>query len=212
MSTAKRSPCCLFASAALAVVEELERRRLLSLDCQYNSGTNEYDIYGHDSVNDSITAYYDGVNSQVYIKEGTTEVCRQGNVSNLKIYGGSGLFATSTGADGITIDSSMPSNIPTTLRGQDGNDTLRGGAAADDLDGQADNDSVYGGGNADLITGDGGTNYMNGEAGDDLIFSGFSNGDSIYGGDGNDSITGSFSADQIDGAASPPSLALTSSP
>src|SRR6266496_235815 len=63
-------------SATAAVIEQLESRRMLSYDCRLENGTT-FAIYAEDNVNNVITVFWDATNSQLYVKEGTTEVCRE---------------------------------------------------------------------------------------------------------------------------------------
>jgi len=156
--------------AAFATIEQLERRRLLTSCTQ--ASANEYRVYGDDSVDNVITVYWDSVNSRFYVKEGTTQVCVDPNSNNtVSVYGGASTNLTSTGADLITIDSSVPSSKNGTIFGGDGDDTIYGGAGVDSIEGGQ------------------GNNYLSGRGSNDTLEAGSGN-DTLYGGDGDDSLYG----------------------
>ncbi len=62
-----------------------------------------------------------------------------------------------------------PSNAPTSLDGNDGNDTMTGGPSSDDLDGGAGNDVLSGVGGNDTLRGREGADTLDGGAGDDTL-------------------------------------------
>ncbi|HEV8606894.1 MAG TPA: calcium-binding protein [Tepidisphaeraceae bacterium] len=195
---------------ARATVEQLEARRLLSLLCTNQGASNEiYQILGDDSINNVITVYWDSVNTQLYVKEGSTEVCRDIlGATSVKIFGGNSTNpnATSTGADTITINSS--NNYQVTIVGQDGNDTLTGAGEVDSISGGNDADVIDGGGGNDSVYGDAGNDSVIGGSGDDTIFGGDGN-DTLGGASaegGNDSMEGGAGSDSINGDANNDSI------
>jgi Ca2+-binding RTX toxin-like protein len=181
-------------------VEQLEERRLLALTCSFNSMTGEYDIRGNNSVNDIINVFWDSGTAEVYVKENTTEVCRQSGVTLFKIYGGASPSATSTGDDTITIDSGMDATYDSTIFGQDGNDSLTGAGANDSLVGGDGADSLYGNDNDDTLEGGAGNDYANGGGGNDTVY-GNGDADDLWGGVGSDRLEGGDNNDTMNGDA-----------
>ena len=120
----------------------------------------------------------------------------------------------SVGNDFIRMNTGV--TVPTTIYGEDGNDTIRGSAGADYIDAGPGNDAVeandgndyvlggdgddtlFGGGGDDRLVGGGGKNVYYGEDGNDTLVGGTS-AEVFYGGAGDDSILGGAGGDYIDG-------------
>lgn len=80
---------------------------------------------------------------------------------------------------------------PTTVSGEDGNDSLIGGPGADSLSGNAGADRIDGGAGSDRLSGNGGRDKIRGQEGNDRV----------YGGGGNDSLGGEQGLDRFWGDA-----------
>ena len=113
-------------------------------------------------------------------------------------YGGvTGINADGNGGDDVIDLSAFTGNVPTTLRGGDGNDTIRGqntsvgdiidgGEGDDPLIGNLGNDTITGGDGDDLIVGGDGQVVNNADGTQSLLFGD----DVLTGGEGNDTIWG----------------------
>jgi Ca2+-binding RTX toxin-like protein len=109
------------------------------------------------------------------------------------------------GNDSVTIDSVL--STPTTLRGDEGDDTLTsaqgddlilGGSGDDSIDGQRGNDDLRGNDGNDTLLGGLGQDVLEGDAGNDLL-DGEGGDDDERGGDGNDTLLASGGDDFLDG-------------
>jgi Ca2+-binding RTX toxin-like protein len=152
MSSKQKERQHVVCRAVLVTIEQLEQRRLLtSCDVVFDILT----VSGDDSVNNNMTISYSAGKVTVTDSAASTTNCADKlDIGRIIVYGGSGPSATSTGADTVTVASSIPSSIATTLYGQDGNDTLKGGAGTNDLEGGDGADSLSGGDGNDTVSGD----------------------------------------------------------
>jgi Ca2+-binding RTX toxin-like protein len=111
------------------------------------------------------------------------------------------------GADSVRIDESngvFGDTIPTTIDGENGNDTLVGGAGAGTLNGGNGNDTVAGGSGAEKLAGGNGNDTIDGNRGNDVAFMGNGNDTFIWDpGDGSDTVEGQNGEDtmRFNGAA-----------
>jgi Ca2+-binding RTX toxin-like protein len=111
------------------------------------------------------------------------------------------------GADSVRIDESngvFGDTIPTTIDGENGNDTLVGGAGAGTLNGGNGDDTVAGGSGAEKLVGGNGNDSIDGNRGNDVAFMGNGNDTFIWDpGDGSDTVEGQNGEDtmRFNGAA-----------
>jgi Ca2+-binding RTX toxin-like protein len=119
------------------------------------------------------------------------------------------------GADSVRIDESngvFGDTIPTTIDGENGNDTLVGGAGAGTLNGGNGDDTVAGGSGAEKLVGGNGNDSIDGNRGNDVAFMGNGNDTFIWDpGDGSDTVEGQNGEDtmRFNGAAVAEQVDLT---
>jgi Ca2+-binding RTX toxin-like protein len=204
----------LFEAIVAVSMESLEQRRLLT-SCSL--GTGIMTIMGDDGVGNRITISYNSGTGNVTVSDTAATVTNcnnRPNITQINAYGSgtsTSPTATTTGADKIDFSGLPTASIPTSIFGQDGDDTLVGGGAADTIFGGIDNDSLYGGEANDSVFGGDGNDIVMGGVGADSLFGG--NDDDIVGaygatnleagddyleGDGgNDSVNGGGNDDDV---------------
>jgi Ca2+-binding RTX toxin-like protein len=206
-------------AAAVAVVEQLEARRLLSVtlvDRQVqvigDDEANTVVIRRHNTnPNNFYTVSLDGQVSHWDVNQVDSFLIRtNGGDDTVNVNATNGVILITRfidgGAGNDTINGSAGKDK---VHGGDGNDVIAGGTSRDELEGGNGNDTINGGDDSDYIHGGPGDDMLMGEAGDDTIFGGSGN-DSIVGGteedilhgeDGSDTILGEAGHDYIHGGA-----------
>jgi Ca2+-binding RTX toxin-like protein len=117
-----------------------------------------------------------------------------------KVHGNTVRFKVKGPTDAVQIDGGegndrlqvkgMPTRVPVTLSGGNGNDKLYGGKGNDLLNDGAGNDKLYGGGGSDGLTNSQGRDRLFGGAGADLLVSSsLDQGDFVDGGKGRDNVS-----------------------
>lgn len=143
-------------------IEAIEKRQMLAVSASLSNGllTLNNDSQG------KITVDYNSSKTQIVAKIGSSysKSFTKSSVKSLKVNGGSS-------SEYISISNSI--TVPTTINGNNGNDTIWGGGG---------NDSISGGEGADNLNG----RYGN---------------DSLFGGNGNDTIVGGSGTDKADGGS-----------
>jgi Ca2+-binding RTX toxin-like protein len=166
----------------------------------------------------TVTGSHDADNLLIYASEGTLyvrEVVKEltlfsmpyaepiSRIDNPVAGNGPALLSIVVNANGgddwVNVDD-LSISIPTTLRGDWGNDTLLGGAGPDDLFGGSGNDELAGRAGADDIHGDHGDDLLVAGTGNDFVHGGYGN-DYILGGTGNDWLLGEEGDDKMFGEA-----------
>lgn len=91
-------------------------------------------------------------------------------------------------------------DLPTLLKGDDGNNTLAGTKQSDNIHGELGNDILQGKGGADFLFGHKGKDILKGGSGDDFLDGGLGQ-DSVSGGGGSDTIHSAEGKDVLAGGA-----------
>ena len=184
----------------LPVVSEiLEKRRLLSVTLDSSGHLN---VKG-DNTSEVITVRRDVIDTSKLDVVHNGLVVARVTLSKVKAV----KIDAKGGNDRVTIDTSVPDTIPTTLTGSDGNDTLVGGNGRDKLDGGKGNDvldgnagvdDLHGGDGNDSLMGGDGNDSLQGENGNDTLH-GENGNDMLKGGNGNDMVSGDAGNDRVSG-------------
>jgi len=196
----KRScaPARLVAGAALAVIEELDRRRLLS--ASLSSGT--LTVTGT-AADDTITLSRSGGDLVVKVRSQQNSFTNS-QVQHINIAAGNGNDKVTIGSGiiGAYVDGGAGNDK---IIGGQGNDTLLAGAGRNTLQGGDGDDNLRSSSGRDFLYGEGGNDRLYGNAGDDWLDGG-GNVDRLWGGDGNDHIEGGSSVDKLYGGNDADSL------
>lgn len=183
---------------AIATIETLERRRLLSASLV--GGTLSVSGTAH-ADNISISMHAGDATKLDINLNGTTQSFDKSDVSAIVVSAGAGNdFVILDELDG-KID------IPTTLLGGAGNDLLNGGSGDDFLSGGGGNDALFGGGGDDTLDGGVGVDKLTGGADNDSVIGGAGN-DRLFGGAGDDDLNGGTGSDKLTGGSGADAFAL----
>jgi Ca2+-binding RTX toxin-like protein len=187
-----------------AVIEMLEKRRLMALTVSFDAGTLEID---GTTLGDNISVSINAGDTLIHIADGNGtpyNAYDPTNVSLIKILAGGGtdnVFINRSGANAVSE--------VCLIYGEAGNDTIQAGSLGDTVYGGDGNDniqcfegvdSVLGGNDSDTIDGGIGNDILNGEAGPDSVLGDAGN-DWLYGGAGNDTLNGGSENDEVYGEA-----------
>ena len=139
------------------------------------------------------TATVDGIQYQVFARNGLNVYAQVGLTGNMEIAGSANADNILGGSGADNIDAGNGNN---TVNSGGGNDVVNSGIGADTIDGGSGNNTINSGaGNDSVTTGDGNDSIMAGE-GNDVISAGAGN-DTVIAGDGNDSVSGGAGNDSI---------------
>ena len=175
-----------------AVVEMLERRRLMTISCELNGTTLEI-TGGSGADYASVSLNPGGSDDSLVVFDGSSNVGSFDDdaVNLIK-------FLMGGGNDSVFVDNSGAGEIAEVclVYGEGGNDSVDAGNLADSifggdgddvLRGVGGNDSIYGGAGYDTLDGGVGDDTVRGEGDADSIVGGFGS-DFLHGGDGADTL------------------------
>ena len=203
--------------------ENLEDRRLMAGDINFNSSTKTLTITG-DQYGDRAEVRFEGSKVKVDLYAGRSNGSVDHHDQTRSIdgvqfivfngLGGDDALKISQGAlnSNVTLNnlnvqyyggdgndqSESQSSVSFYAHGGNGNDTLNGGLGYDALSGDAGNDTLRGGQGSDNLDGGSGVDALYGDAGMDVLFGG-TNGDYLFGGQDNDTFDGGEGNDVIRG-------------
>ena len=186
------------------VIENLERRRLLSLTLQFGTLTvagtagNDKIVVSH--TGNFITAEVNGASQTYSIGEANPIIIlgRRGN-DDIQIFNTDYDYDPFVTIWGDAGDDVIRGGVERAhIFGGDGDDTISGGDGRDTIYGQGGDDFIRGDGGSDFLVGEDGNDLLRGDKGNDYL-SGDANSDRLRGSAGNDELHGGGSRDFLAG-------------
>lgn len=213
---------CITRTAAPAMVESLEERRMLSAAPAALSGGAA--LRGHALIVTGTAAADTILISRDARRNDMLKVSINGSVSRFRATKVRGISVLAgAGDDTVRIDDSNGVVAHAHVSGEAGDDSIIGGNAGDTLEGDAGDDSLIGGSRNDTLLGGDNNDTLEGASGDDSLNGGLGNDsllgdrgndtevgdagdDTLLGGSGNDDLNGDANNDSLDGGIGDDSL------